>query len=146
MASNTDSGLSGAKESLLTRMSNSIGMHEKLCTEEKYLKKKWYVRNGQDCAKTGNFEKPVIYLLVEEKSKRHLQFGLVIQAALTTFSTGKGKKKQVNEGLCFLCLYDGGFVSFILDFGNYDHEMTLGLTEDMVAKEFLAVIEKGEWN
>ncbi len=52
-------------DSVLTRMSNSIWVYEKFCSEEKYLKQKWIIRNGQDIDKE-TYEMPVMFLVVEK--------------------------------------------------------------------------------
>jgi len=120
-------------------------MDEKLCNEENFLKRKWFLRNGQDTHEEGKYERPVMFLVVEKTDRKNVQFGPIIQAAITPFTVGKGKKKTVHEALCFLCLCGEGFVSVIVNYDNYDMEITLHFSDDMLLKEFVQVIEKGEW-
>ncbi len=128
-------------DSLLTRMSNSIWVDDKLCTEEKYLKQKWIIRNGQDVDKNGNYEMPVMFLVVEKGQKKTLTFGPVIQVGSSPYSTGRGKSKITKEALCFLCMSKEGFVSVVVTYENYDMELTLNFKNDLLVNEFISTVE-----
>jgi hypothetical protein len=93
-------GMESVVDSLLTRMSNSIWKDEKLCIE-KYLKQKWIIRNGQDVEKNGNYEMPVIFLVVEKRQKKMLTFG---PATILIPIFNRERKRQSNKG---------GFVFFV---------------------------------
>jgi hypothetical protein len=47
-------------------MSNTIWVDEKLCMEEKYLKQKWIIPDGQDVDKNRNYEMPMMFLVVDK--------------------------------------------------------------------------------
>src|SRR5450759_3078599 len=94
MASNMDASQNTLSDSLLTKMSNCIWMDEKLCNEEKFLKSKWFLRNGQDTQKEGKYESPVMFLVVEKTERKNVQFGPVIQAASLSSQLAKGRKKK----------------------------------------------------
>jgi len=129
-------------ESLLEKMSTSIWEDDLLCQEEKYLKKKWFVRNGQDTMKDEGFPIPVLTVVVQSVKKKNVCFGPVIQVAMTGFVTGKGKSKETHEALNFLTLSkEHGFLAVILDPREFDMEMTLNFTKDEVALELIAVTE-----
>jgi hypothetical protein len=122
-------------------MSNSIWVDEKLCTEEKYLKQKWIIRNGQDVDKNENYEMPVMFLVVEKGQKRTLTFGPVIQVGSSPYSSGRGKSKVTKEALCFLCMSNEGFVSIVVTYENYDMDLTLNFKDDVLVSEFIATVE-----
>jgi hypothetical protein len=134
-------GMESVVDTLLTRMSNSIWVDETLCTEEKYLKQKWIIRNGQDVHQDGNYEMPVMFLVVEKGQKKTLTFGPVIQVGSSPYSTGRGKAKVQKEALCFLCISNEMFVSVIVTYENYDMDLTLTIKKDVLVNEFISKVE-----
>ena len=125
--STSDMAPQAAELSLVAKISASIWQNEAICQEEKYLKKRWFVRNGQDTDKAAGWEKPVMVVVVQNIQKKNVWFGPVIQVAVTPFHTGKGKAKEQRDALSFLVLSkDHGFVSVILDPTEYDMD-TLSL-------------------
>src|SRR5450759_248513 len=102
MASNMDASQNTSSDSLLTKMSNCIWMDEKLCNEEKFLKRKWFLRNGQDTHEEGKYERHVMFLVVEKTERKNVKICPVIQGSIPSFTVCQGKKKTVHEALCFL--------------------------------------------
>src|SRR5450759_4135820 len=78
--STSDMAPQAAELSLVAKISASIWQNEAICQEEKYLKKRWFVRNGQDTDKVAGWEKPVMVVMVQ-----NVWFGPVIQVAVTPF-------------------------------------------------------------
>src|SRR5450759_4251880 len=127
-------------ESLVKKMCSSIWVNEGLCNEEKYLKKKWFVRNGQETDKAAGWEKPVMVFVVQNVRKKNVCFGPVIHVGLTIFATGKGKAREEKEALNFLVLSkENRFTAIVLDPGEYDMPMMSNFAENAVVKEVLAV-------
>src|SRR5450759_5146107 len=122
-------------ESLVKKMCSSIWVNEGLC-KEKYLKKKWFVRNGQETDKAAGWEKPVMVVVVQNVRKKNVCFGPVIQVGVTIFATGKGKAREEKEALNFLVLSkENGFTAIVLDPNEYDMPMMSNFTEDAVVKK-----------
>lgn len=91
-------------DSQLSMMSACIWTDSELTTEVKLLRKKWFIRNGQDCDKAQNYEKPVMYLVVRKGSRVTLTYGPVFQVGYSPY-----KSKMVPKmALLFLCLNDAG--------------------------------------
>src|SRR5450759_681214 len=135
------------QESLLAKMCESIWPDEVLCPEEKHLKKKWFVRNGQDTMKSEKFEVPVLVVVVENVKKKNISFGPIIQAGISPFTTGKGKMKEKHEALNFLSLSkESGFQSVLLDPRDYDMEATMNFKDDVVSREVVASSEVRAFN
>src|SRR5450759_3362692 len=129
-------------ESLVKKMCSLIWVNEGLCNEEKYLKKKWFVRNGQETDKAAGWEKPVMVIVVQNVRKKNVCFGPVIQVGVTLFATGKGKAREEKEALNFLVLSkENGFTAILLDPSEYDMAMMKNFSEDTVVKEVMAVTD-----
>src|SRR5450759_4864805 len=129
-------------ESIVKKMCSSIWVNEGLCNEEKYLKKKWFIRNDQETDKAAGWEKPVMVVVVQNMRKKNVCLGPIIQVGVTIFATGKGKAREEKEALNFLVLSkENGFTAIVLDPSEYDMEMMSNFSEDAVVKEVLAVTE-----
>src|SRR5450759_4115552 len=133
-------------ESLLTKMSSSIWVDDAICVEEKHLKKRWFVRNGQIIDKAENYERPLMVLVVKNIKKKNVAFGPIIQVGSTPFHVGKGKNRETKDALMFLALWkNNGFVSIIVDPAEYDMDITNKFQSDEVSREVLVASEKGEF-
>src|SRR5450759_2776004 len=133
-------------ESLLTKMSSSIWVDDAICVEEKHLKKRWFVRNGQIIDKAENYERPLMVLVVKNIKKKNVAFGPIIQVGSTLFHVGKGKNRETKDALMFLALWkNNGFVSIIVDPAEYGMDITDKFQSDEVSREVLVALEKGEF-
>lgn len=129
-------------ETLVSKMSNSIWLNESICKEDKYLKKKWFVRNCQETDRASKWEKPCMAIVVQNVRKKNVCFGPVIQVSEVPFFSGKGKERVEKEALSFLCLSkEHGFHSLIVNPDEYDMEFMKKFTDDIVVKEVLAIAE-----
>jgi hypothetical protein len=132
--------------SLLSKMSASIWQDADMCKQEEYLKKQWFVRNGQETNKEAKFTRPVLYIVVEGVKKKKVSFGPIVQAAVTPFFVGKGKAKEQREGLSFLSLCkDQGFKSIILNPTEMNIGVMKNFSEDVICKEVIPLFEGGQF-
>jgi len=138
-------------ETLYSTMCAHIWPNQKLTVESKYMKKKWYVRNGQDCDAEAGFEKPVLYVTIQRKAKEIITFGPVAAVGYTPYNEGRGKAKEEKLAILFFCLTPPGvqnFQSIAVSLDWVDEKALLDYSEtDAIATELCHVIqEKNEAN
>lgn len=125
----------------MTKLCLDVWSNGDLYKEDVNLKKKWYVRNGQDIDKSCKYEKAMMYLKVVKDKKRVVTYGPVVQVAVGPYQKGKGSRAIDLQALMFLVIKDGGFVSVVVLEENLDLELLVQADNDEVVKELENMIE-----